>query len=235
MFRLMAIVLIGGCLAAQAPAQMSKEKGSTGQTPALPDKTQYPLDSLPDFSAIMIGSMFVGGQLESHVYRSGKLLRNDLLDSDGYAITDLTKLDSYGVSSGGCMHDTRPNFRAFPFSAVRPGYKVERKVSGNETVDGHSCKIEDVTISSPDLANPIKLTFWEAEDLQGFPVRVEYLHAGGRKAIIRYKDIVLGPQDPSLFKRPKHCQTLPQPKPRPKSSPAAKTPQATPPADSSQK
>jgi hypothetical protein len=235
MFRLIAIVLVSGYLAAQAPAQESKAEGPTAQTPALPDKTQYPLDSFTDFSAVMIGSMFPGDHLESHIYRSGKLLRTDMLDSDGYAITDLTKFDSYGVSSGGCMHDVRSYFRAFPFNAVRPGYKVERKVTGSETVDGHSCKIEDVTITSPKLPNPTQLRFWEAEDLKGFPVKVELLHPGAPSAIIRYKDIVFGPQDPSLFKHPKPCQGLPQPKPKPQSTPAAKTPPAAPPADSPQK
>jgi len=77
-------------------------------------------------------------------------------------------------------------------------------------MDGHSCEIEDITVSSPVLANPQKMRFWEAEDLRGFPVKIEFVLPGGHGPIIRYKNVVLGPQDPTLFIHPKSCQSLPQ-------------------------
>jgi hypothetical protein len=81
------------------------------------------------------------------------------------------------------------------------------------------------------LALPIKLKLWEAEDLHGFPVKVQVLNGGGR-GTIQYKDVVLGPADPSLFIRPKHCMAgLPQP---PEKKPAVKKKQATAPAGKSQ-
>jgi hypothetical protein len=86
---------------------------------------------------------------------------------------------------------------------------VERVPVGKETLDGHSCQIEDVTVSSPKPGPPpIKMRLWEAEDLQGFPIKVEFPYPGGKKATILYKNIVVGPQDPTLFIHPKSCESL---------------------------
>ena len=201
--------------AEQAPKEQAptKEADSAGKIPAPPPaKTQYPLDSFTDFSALMVGSiMEVGeGSAEGHIYRSGKLMR--VADPEGYAyfITDLSTLDTYAVSTGPCMRDSHPYFRASPFAAARPGSSVERAAVGKETLDGHSCQIEDITVSSPKTGSHLKMRFWEAEDLQGFPIKIEFLRPGGRNSIVRYKNVVLGPQDPTLFIRPKSCQSAPQ-------------------------
>jgi hypothetical protein len=45
-------------------------------------------------------------------------------------------------------------------------------------VDGHSCQVEEVALSSPMLANPQKMKFWEAEDLHGFPIKIEFVTPG---------------------------------------------------------
>jgi hypothetical protein len=127
------------------------------------------------------------------------------------------------------MHDNHAYFRDSPFPAARPDSSVERVISGKETLDGHSCQIEDITVSSPKTGSRLKMRFWEAEDLQGFPIKIEFLRPGGRDAIIRYKNVVLGPQDPTLFIHPKSCQSAPQragPK-TPKAPAAAKKPPAS--------
>ncbi len=182
----------------------------------------------------MVGSVMVGDTQEAHIYRSGKLLRTQSAEGIGYFITDLTTFDTYGLSMTGCMHDTHPYMRSFPFSAVRKDRKVERLMGGKETVDGHVCQIEDVTISSGGLVNPMELRFWEAEDLHGFPIKVALLK--GPRAVIRYKDVVVGPQDPTLFIHPNTCKSnLPQPPAKLPMSPKTKTPPAPAPTGSSQK
>jgi hypothetical protein len=219
-------------LAGQTPAA---DQGAAGQT-AAPAKTQYPLDSFTDFSAVMVGSIMEMGEgtAEAHIYRSGKLMRMEGPEGHGYLITDLTTLETYGVSTGPCMHDTHPFFRAAPFEAAKPGYTVERVAAGKEALDGHSCQIEDITVSSPKPgASPLKMRFWEAEDLQGFPIRIDFQRAGGHNATVRYKNVVLGPQDPTLFIHPKSCQALPQ-KDEPK-APKAPAAAKKPPAGGSQK
>jgi hypothetical protein len=109
------------------------------------------------------------------------------------------------------MHDTHPYFRASPFAAMRPGSTVQRVAAGKETLDGHSCQIEDITVSPPQVGKPpLKMRFWEAEDLQGFPIRIDFERAGGQRSTVRYKNVVLGPQDRTLFIHPKSCGSLPQ-------------------------
>jgi hypothetical protein len=181
----------------------------------------------------MIGSI-VGDETESHIYRLGHLIRTEVAES--YAVTDLTKGDTYGISAKGCLHDTHPAYRVFPFYVGGSGHKVERVPSGKETVDGHSCVIEDVTVTSTGRPHPLKLRLWEAEDLQGFPIKIQIIKSFGHDQIIRYKDVVLAPPDAALFKHAVHCDTIggknllttPAPSPAPKKAPAT-PPAANPP------
>ena len=228
MVRLIGVILLIGCLTALLSAQVPTEQvpagqsagQSTGEKSGTAEETratplansEYPLDAFKNFSAILVGSiMEIGdGTVESFIYRSGNLMRMEGIEEHGYMITDLTTLDTYGVSTGPCMHDTHPFFRASPFAAMRPGYKVERVPVGTETVEGHSCKVEDITVSSPEPGKPLKMRFWEAEDLQGFPIKIDFQRADGRRSTVRYKNVYLGPQDPTLFIHPKSCGSLPQ-------------------------
>jgi len=235
MVRIMGAILLGICCTVPLPAQAPAAEPATTEKPAAeqasaPGKTQYPLDAFTDFSAIMIGSMMEPGEgtAEAHIYRSGKLMRMEGIEGRGYLITDLSTLETYGMSSGTCMRDTHPYFRSSPFAASKPGATVVRNSIGKETVDGHSCQVEEVTITAPSRgAIPLKMKFWEAEDLQGFPVKIEYLRPGGNNIIVRYKNVLLGPQDPTLFIHPKSCVPLgkkPTPKVSPKSKKAAPAP-----------
>src|SRR5271166_174333 len=223
MVRWIGVILLHGCLVTQMHAQAPKKLASAGQTTAAergpaepagarPAKSQYPLDAFTDFSAVMVGSvMELGeGDSEAHIYRSGKLMRMEGPEGHGYFVTNLTTLETYGMSAGPCMHDSHPFFRAAPFAAARPGFTVERLASGKETLDGHYCQVEDITVSAPKGLKPLKMRFWEAEDLQGFPIRIDFERAGGKRSTVRYKNVVLGPQDPTLFIHPKSCESLPQ-------------------------
>ena len=252
MVRCIGIILLMGCAAAAMHAQAPQEQDSVGKAPAAergatgqtaagqstagqtaaaePAKTQYPLDSFTDFSALMVGSrMEIGeGTATAHIYRSGNLMRMEGPEGHGYFVTDLSTGQTFGISATGCFQDPHPYFRVSPFlAAAQPGTKVERVADGKETLDGHSCQIEDITVSSKRLANPFKMKFWEADDLQGFPIKIEVLTPGGKSAIIHYKNVVLGPQDPTLFIHPKSCESMAQPK-TPQLPPAGKKPAAKP-------
>jgi hypothetical protein len=220
MVRLASVILLFGCGAIPMLAQMPNERDSVpaqGQATArqsavAPSPTTYPLDSFTEFSAIMVGSRAEPGEgaSQGHIYRSGKLMRMEDPERRGYYITDLSTGQTYGMSESGCMHDARPFVRIFPFDvAAKPGATVTRAAAAKETVDGHSCQIENVAVSSPWFADPLKMRFWEAEDLQGFPIKIEFLLPGGHNALVRYKSVVLGPQDPTLFIHPESCQELP--------------------------
>jgi hypothetical protein len=186
----------------------------------------YPLDSFRDFSAVMIGSRAEPGEgaSEGHIYRSGNQMRMEEPGGGAYFITDLDTGETYGIVEAGCIHDDLPYIRAIPFhTAGKAGATVTRASAGNETVEGHSCQVEDVTVSSPVLANPQKMRLWEAEDLRGFPIKIKFVLPGGHGPVIRYKNVLLGPQDPTLFIHAKSCQRLPQ---GPTASPDHKKPTA---------
>lgn len=70
---------------------------------------------------------------------------------------------------------------------------------GVEAIDGHPCKKFQLTFpTNAEVAGKV----WEASDLNGFPIQMEFSNADvGVK--IHYHDVKLGPQDPSLFEVPK--------------------------------
>jgi hypothetical protein len=182
----------------------------------------------------MIGSL-AGDQDETRIYRLGDLMRTD--DGESYTVTDLTKDDTYAVSPNECLHEPHPFIRVFPFDAADPGFKIERAPSGKEVVDGHNCMIEDISVTSPDEdGHSLKMRFWEAQDLQSFPIKIEILGRSGRTKTIRYKDVVLASPDAALFNHPRRCESLAPKKFPPSAPPSAgsKTPTA-PPAINSQK
>ena len=222
MFRVTIVVMLSLCLAATRPTRIAGAQDSAGQAPhgakaaagqsavVAPENT-YPLDAFTDFSAVMVGTRVEPGEgaEEGYIYRSGNLMRMEDPGRLGYYITDLARGETYGISEMGCLHDGHPFIRAFPFDiGAKPGITVTRALVGSETFDGHKGKIEDVTVEGPTFANPLKMRFWEAEDLRGFPIKMEFLLPGGRNAIVRYKNVVLGPQDPTLFLHPKSCASL---------------------------
>ncbi len=86
------------------------------------------------------------------------------------------------------------------------GTKVKRTPAGTETVEGHSCKVENVVVTRAD-GKTIESKVWEADDLKGVPVKIESQTEHG-KFIAVYRDIVLGTLDKALFTPPDKCTTL---------------------------
>jgi hypothetical protein len=74
-----------------------------------------------------------------------------------------------------------------------------------ETVDGHVCKIESLTLTPRD-DRPIvaKVKLWEAEDLDGFPIRID-VEEGGQTFTSTYTNVSLRAPDPKLFQHPAKC------------------------------
>jgi hypothetical protein len=188
----------------QNPPQPAAENHTAESAPPATAQTDFPLDRFKEFSAIMTGGPLPGGDWEGHIYRSGDLMRmQGQQQAPTFMITDLMKQQTHGLSATGCIKFNYPYSRAYPFMLAGPDKKYELAPVGEETVDGHQCRIEDLTITSPKLQQPLKLRLWEAEDLQGFPVKIENLRS---HRTIQYKNVVLGPQDPTLFIYPTHCQ-----------------------------
>ncbi|MBZ5666121.1 MAG: hypothetical protein LAO30_16100 [Acidobacteriia bacterium] len=216
MCRSIAALLFAGCLTFQVwaqtppPQQPATQSPAAAPAPAEPaastsQPSQFPLDQFKEFSAIMAGGPVPGTEDEIHIYRSGNLMRMEANDGRIYHITDLVKHESHGLARTGCLKYANSYIRSYPFSFSGKDNTFERVPVGKETVDGHVCQVEDVTISFPKNPTQAKIRLWEAEDLQGFPIKVE-TRGGPKHRTILYKNVVLGPQDPTLFIFPDTCQ-----------------------------
>jgi hypothetical protein len=207
---------IGLCLTIGVQAQASK---GGEQTPAPQKKRQAtsrpqaakpsgPFDSLTEFSATMVGSL-MGNAGETRIYRSGKLMRVDSWNKMNFSVTNLDTKETYFVlrrpklNEERCMREHAPLLQAFPFTFFRPDHKFQRTPSGEDEVDGHHCHVESVVRTTPS-GSEMHVKFWEADDLNGFPVKIEVENAG-KVNTITYRDVKIGPPDPALFKLPKHC------------------------------
>ncbi len=158
-----------------------------------------------EFSTTMTTNA-AGHDMSMKMYRSGAQMRTDL-PGGGYSITDLDSHVTYMVVAGRCMQMNIPQ-RNDPF-ATSSDAKIERTAAGADTVDGHACKVENVTVT-PKNGRPTKMKMWEAQDLKGFPVKIETQTEQG-PATILYKDVSFATPDASLFKRPTNCMQMSMP------------------------
>jgi len=169
-----------------------------------------------------------GDERPTHIYRSGNLLRIEGIDRHSYWVVDLKKGEEHIVAARMCGKTPFPNSRAFPFFLSGPEYSYERVPVGEETVDGHLTRVEEVSIKRKSK-DPLKLRFWEAQDLQGFPIKMEHERPGNLPPRSwTYEKVDVGPQDPTLFIYPENCGAwsgTPAAKanPKPKKEPAGKS------------
>jgi len=210
------------CLTIGALAQPSKSvdppksgdpKTAPKKTPTAPQsntaKPPSPFDPLTEFSATMIGSL-TGDDNERNVYRSGKLMRVEGLNKMSFFISNLDTNDLYAtlqrpkLKTQRCLHDVAPLLQTFPFGFFRADFKFQRTPEGEDDVDGHHCHVESVVRTSSTGAE-MHVKFWEADDLNGFPIKIEIGPAGKKTTTITYKDVKLGPPDSALFKLPTNC------------------------------
>jgi hypothetical protein len=162
-----------------------------------------PFDRFKTFTAVLNGG--IGLDHDRKVYRLGNSIRADFDDS--YRVTDVQTLKAWGGGPRGCQRLPFADASSYPFSAYH-GFKIQRTPSEEkETVDGHACRIEHVTFT-PNDERPmvIKMKLWEAEDLDGFPIRIEVEATGRKLPTINYTNVSLAPPDAKLFERPAHCK-----------------------------
>jgi len=193
---------------------------------------QFPLDRFREFSAIQTEGILPGSDWDGWVYRSGDLMRFQAVAQGKtlYFVDDLVKVTSYGLSLSGCAKLSLLYSRTYPFFMTGPEYKYERVAVGEDTVDGHHCHVEDITVRSKKFTRPAHFRVYEADDIQGFPIKMVNQMEKGYRWTIHYKNVTLGPQDSTLFVVPRDCQDLTRlapahpgaPGAKPKNPPAAK-------------
>lgn len=103
---------------------------------------------------------------------------------------------------------TMPSTSAKTADATPP--KMEKTEVGRETIDTHPCTKFKVTITSAE--GKIQEAFvWEAKDLDGFPIQVEFQSEGGISMKMVFKQINTSKPEASLFTPPadfKHYGSL---------------------------
>ncbi len=98
-----------------------------------------------------------------------------------------------------------PNLKAYlelpqpPIAEAK--LKMEQKELGKETIDGHPCVKNKVTVTD-EAGKKSEAVAWNATDLKGFPIQVELQEQQGTSVIMRYKDIKLAKPDAKLFEAP---------------------------------
>lgn len=177
------------------------------QAPQASQASQSPFPER-DFSATMIMS---GGaipqEMTSKIYRSGQKTRVDLSAPPGaYSLTLLDQHATYMVMSPSMCMQMPIGARADRDPMAAQG-AVQRQTVGADTVDGHACTVEQITVT-PATGAPITMKAWEAKDMGGFPLRIELPTPQGPMRV-EYKDITLATPDASLFAAPQNCRSMP--------------------------
>jgi hypothetical protein len=78
--------------------------------------------------------------------------------------------------------------------------KVEITAIGKETVDGHPCVKNKITITTDD-GNPHEIIAWKASDLNDFPIKTE-IQSGGATITTHFRDVKMSAPAASLFDPP---------------------------------
>jgi hypothetical protein len=81
-----------------------------------------------------------------------------------------------------------------------PDIKIESKEIGKETIDGHPCIKNLVTITDK-KGEKTEATTWNAEDMQKFPIQIK-TEGQGNTTIMKYKNVKMTVPDAKLFEAP---------------------------------
>jgi hypothetical protein len=181
---------------------------------AVTTHAQSPFDTPKAFSATveMSGAASPGpaGHGQMKIYRSGDRIRTDLPGGAGYTLIDVSQHTNFVVMGAGMCMQMNSQAEETPL-AHSPDATIDRAAVGTETVDGHVCKVENLTItphSGPRAGQSSTMKVWEAQDLHGFPIKVETQTSRGAVSM-QYKDISLATPDAALFAHPDNCRAMP--------------------------
>jgi hypothetical protein len=81
------------------------------------------------------------------------------------------------------------------------GQKVEKKLLGRETLDGHACAKNLSVVKNSKGTVLIQATTWNATDLKDFPIQIETKESGNT-TVMHFQNVNLAKPDAKLFDLP---------------------------------
>lgn len=85
-------------------------------------------------------------------------------------------------------------------AAADKNYQLAKTPEGKETIDGHACEKNKVTLTA-DKGEKLEAEVWNAADLKDFPVQIQ-MDDHGVSLQIRFKDVKLARPDAKQFEAP---------------------------------
>lgn len=161
----------------------------------------------PDFSATQVFESSKA-DMTMKIYRSGSSVR---VERSGALSTlympsssKVYNFTTYPDQSRQCvvMKPEQAKMLPSPLEFLQ-GSNLKRTAIGSEVLEGHACKIENVSVTRPD-GKTIASKVWEAEDLKGIPIRIES-RIGDITLAAVYRDIVVSAPDQEFFTIPDKC------------------------------
>jgi len=164
--------------------------------------------AMKNFSATMVTQSGDHPTVEMKLYKSDNAVRMDLPGGRGYVLTQTDTRTSYMVMGGSmCLEMTAaPQHTPDPFTTGADA-KIETSPAGTDTVDGHVCTVANVTVTPKD-GKPQTMKIWQAQDLNGFPVKIETQTQQGPVTLL-YRDVKLAAPDAGLMSHPANCHKMP--------------------------
>ncbi len=85
--------------------------------------------------------------------------------------------------------------------AANKTYIINKVPLGKETIDGHPCEKDNVTLTG-DKGDKLETMVWYAADMKDFPIQIQMPAGEGTVAIMTFKDVKLTRPDAKQFEAP---------------------------------
>jgi hypothetical protein len=86
-------------------------------------------------------------------------------------------------------------------AAADKSYTVAKTVMGQETIDGHHCEKNKVTLTG-DKGEKVEALVWNAPDLKDFPLQIQVAADADSTVVMKFKEVKLVKPDASQFEAP---------------------------------
>ncbi len=86
-------------------------------------------------------------------------------------------------------------------AALAADFKMEKSPLGKETVDGHVCEKDQVTLTG-NKGQKLEATVWTAGDLKDFPIQMQMAADPTANMLIKFRDVKLVRPDAKQFEPP---------------------------------